>query len=253
MRNRKLKVESLAFSVSVLIFGLFAFCLTSGVLAAQMESNQFKIQMPNLNFSSGSPSSTNFKLGFTAGQTGPGVYTSTGFIVRAGFWYLKTIIPFSFSVSPTTIDFGTLTANNPVTQTITLTVSAGGAGGYEVTAQENKPLTSSASNTIPDTTCDASDCDEANAATWSQDTTYGFGYTMHGNDVPTPFPTAGPAGNLYKQFADRSLNEIPEAVMSSGQVGRSRSSTTTLKVNISGTQSAGTYQNIITFIATPRY
>jgi len=252
---RKLKIVNCKLKIFLLVlsFELCVLKLTAKTATAAMTSPDYKLQMPNLNFAAGSATSPNFKLGFTAGQTSPGVYTSTGYKVRAGFWYIKSIIPFAFSVSPTLIDFGTLTAGSPKTDTITLTVSAGGAGGYQVTAQENNPLTSSANNTIPDTTCDNGSCDEHNASTWSQNTTYGFGYTMYGNDVPTPFPTAAPAGNQYKQFSDKSLNETPEPVMLSSVVGKNRSATMTLKINISGTQAAGNYQNVIIFVATPTY
>ena len=223
-------------------------------ICAKMASENFEIQMPNLNYASGTGlSSTGYKLGFTGGELGVGPYSSTGYRVNAGFWYIKSIIPFGFSVTPLAIDFGTLTASSPITKTITLTVSAGGAGGYQVTAQENKPLTSGAGSTIPDTTCDDGSCTESLAATWSKSSTYGFGYTLTGNDVPLPFPSVGPAGNKYKQFANLTLNEVLEPVMSSRVVGKNRSATMTTKINVAGTQPAGSYQNIITFIATPTY
>lgn len=236
-----------------IVFTIYYFLFAISATAQTMSSPNYKLKMPNLNFSSGAATSLDYKLGFTAGQTSPGIYTSIGYKVKAGFWYIKSIIPFTFTVSPTLIDFGVLTAGSPKTDTITLTVSAGGAGGYQVTVQEDKPLTSSAGNTIPDTTCDNGNCDEHIAGTWSQNSTYGFGYTMYGNDVPTPFPSIPPAGNQYKQFPDKSLNETPEPVMFSSMVGKNRSSTMTLKINISGTQAAGIYQNVLIFVATPTY
>jgi len=39
--------------------------------------------------------------------------------------------------------------------------------------------------------------------------------------------------------------------MSSTDVGKSRQSTVTYKVNVSTIQAAGTYENIITFVCTP--
>lgn len=174
-------------------------------------------------------------------------------MVLSGFQYIHSIIPFSFAISPIAIPFGPLTPGIPKTVTQTLTVSAGGAGGYQVTARENNPLKIlSSTPTIPDTTCDVS-CDETTAGVWSEATTYGFGYTMHGNDVPSPFPTAAPAGSDYKQFADTSKSEPAEIVMSSVKVGRSRVSTVTYKVNISSLQEAGQYQNIIYYTAIPGY
>ncbi|MGB9637314.1 MAG: hypothetical protein ACPLY7_00770 [Microgenomates group bacterium] len=219
-----------------------------------MRSSDYELQMPNLNFSSGNVSSTNYKLGFTGGQTSPGLYTSTGYKVMAGFWYIKTIIPFSFSISNTVIDFNSLSVGVASTAVTTLTVSAGGAGGYQVTVQENHPLlVDSIGAIIPDTTGDNGDITESNAGTWAQNTTYGFGYTLYGDDVPAPFPTSAPAGNSYKQFADASKNETAQVIMSRNAVGKNRTATLIYKVNVSATQLAGRYHNVITYIATPSF
>jgi len=243
---------------TVNIIGIFILgFLLSGLLCptrATMKSEDYELQMPNLNFSAGNVSSADFKLGFTGGQNMPGPYTSTGYKVLAGFWYLKSIIPFAFSVSNQVIDFGVLSSGVPTTAAATLTVSAGGAGGYQVTVEENRPpIVDSLGATIPDTTGDLGDITESTAGTWDLDTTYGFGYTMYGNDVPAPFPTASPAGNQYKQFADMSKSETPEVIMSSLRVGKNRTATVTYKINISAVQPAGLYHNVITYIATPTF
>lgn len=237
------------------IFVFTFFLLTTTVVIAQgvIESPNYRIQFPNLNSGAGIPTSTNYALDSTLGQTGPGQYSSAGYIVKSGFQYIHSIIPFSFTISKIAIPFGTLTPQTPATDTSTLTVSSGGANGYQVTAKENNPLQSQTLNTIPDTLCDAGTCSETTAGVWSESTTYGFGYTMHGDDVPSPFPTAPPAGNQYKQFADASSAESAQIVMSSANVGRARQSTITYKVNVSTIQPAGTFRNIITFIATPSY
>jgi len=214
-----------------------------------MTSDNYQIDWPNLNMGAGLPSSSSYNLGVTTGQIAPGLYSSTGYKVRAGFQYIHSIIPFSFMIDKIAVDFGSLTVGTPSTDTIGLEVNSGSAGGYSVTTQENNPLTSTATSTIADTTCDPGDtCDESDAGTWTQNTTYGFGYSMSGIDVPSEF-----SGGKYKQFADISLSEAPQAVMSGSNVGVGKTSTMTLKVNVSGTQAAGTYENIITFIATPTY
>jgi hypothetical protein len=221
---------------------------------ANMKSSDYELLKPNLNFSAGIVSSDEYKLGFTGGQLAPGEYSRNGFKVLAGFWYIKTIIPFTFSVSNQIIDFGLLSSGTPKTATTDLTVSAGGAGGYQVTAEENHQLMTPITNAIiADITGDNGDITESNAGLWAQNTTYGFGYTLYGNDVPTPFPTAAPAGNYFKQFADISKGEIPAVVMSSQQVGKNRTATVTYKINISASQAAGRYHNVITYIATPTY
>jgi len=239
---------------ATLIIGL-AFLYFSQPVLANMRSSDYELQMSNLNFSAGvGLSSGDYKLGFTGGQNMPGPYTSTGFKVLAGFWYLKTIIPFTFSISNQVIDFGSLNTGIGQTASTILTVSAGGAGGYQVTGQENHELlVDSLGAILPDTTGDNGDITESNAGAWAQNTTYGFGYTMYGNDVPTPFPTAAPAGNDYKQFADISKNESPQVIMSSVNVGKNRTATLTYKINISASQISGRYHNVITYIATPGY
>jgi hypothetical protein len=201
----------------------------------------------------GVPSSTNYNLGVTMGQVAPGLYASTGYTVRAGFQYIHSIVPFSFSISDISIDFGTLGVGTTNTQTNVLTVSAGGAGGYQVTAQENKPLTSTAGATIADTTCNGNGqtCNETVAKIWTDNAKYGFGFNISGDDVPADFVDS----TYYRQFADASLPEPESAqvIMGSSNVGRSRQTTVTYKINVSNIQAAGNYENIITFICTPSF
>ena len=219
--------------------------------AQTMRSNNYEIRMGNTNMTAGKKSSTNYKLSDTVGQTSPGLYSSTGYKVGAGFWYIKQIIPFSFTISNINLDFGILTANTPKTSTNVLTVSAGGAGGYQITAFENHPLKSASDNYIADTLGDDGTASETTAAVWTQNTTYGFGFNMSGDDVPADFVDT----TYFRQFADPTASppEDPQIVMSSGSVTRQSQATATYKINISGLQEAGRYQNQIIFIATPIY
>ncbi|MFC1711689.1 hypothetical protein ACFLZ1_03835 [Patescibacteria group bacterium] len=222
------------------------------VKAVNMSSDNYEIQMGNFNMASGSKSSTNYSMLDTIGQIAPGEYSEAGFIVKAGFIYIKTLIPFSFSISDLSIDFGSLIADVPTTQTNTLTVSSGGGSGYQVTAYEDNPLQIPGTATqIPDTICNggAETCDETAADVWTNISAYGFGFNMSGNDIPADFTDS----TYFRQFADDSGAESPQIVMSSVNVGRNRQSTVTYKVNVSGIQTAGNYENAITFICTPGY
>ena len=235
--------------LTILVFTFFLLTATGAVAQAVIESPNYRIQFPNLNSGAGIPSSTNYALDSTLGQTGPGQFSSAGYIVKSGFQYIHSIIPFSFAIEKIAIPFGSLTPQTAKTDTSTLTVSSGGAGGYQVTAKENIPLTNQSSDTIPDTLCDAGTCSQTAAGIWTQNTTYGFGYNMSGNDIPAAFVDS----TYFKQFADASAPEASQIVMSSANVGRTRQSTITYKVNVSNVQPAGTYRNIITFTATPTY
>ncbi|MEK7513772.1 MAG: hypothetical protein AAB580_02685 [Patescibacteria group bacterium] len=224
--------------------------LLAAWLATNMSSSDYKLQWTNLNMTSGSKSSANYNILDTVGQTAPGEYASSGYYVKAGFPYIKTIIPFSFTISNLSIDFGVLATSTFATQTNTLTVSSGGAGAYSVTATEDHPLKMQTSAiTIADTTCNSGTCSETSAGVWNDTAKYGFGYNMSGNDVPAAFTDS----TYFKQFTDSSQSETSAIVMSSVNVGKSRLATVTYKVNINATQAAGDYENSITFIATPGY
>ena len=139
---------------TLFLIGSFLFVGTTHA-QERVESSNFRIEFPNLNSGAGIPSSSSYRLNTTLGQTAPGEYSSAGYRVKAGFQYINSIIPFSFSISDIQKNFGSLSPQTPVTTTSTITVSAGGAGGYSVKASENNPLTTSDNlNTIIDTLCD---------------------------------------------------------------------------------------------------
>ena len=234
-----------------LLFTIFFLVLLPLPINAQerIESPNYRIQFPNLNSGAGIPTSTNYRLDSTIGQSVAGRFTSAGYIARAGFQYIHSIIPFSFSISDIQKNFGVLTPGTPSTSSSTIIVSAGGAGGYSVKAYENNPLkTSDGSDTIIDTLCDTT-CSETTAAAWTSGTKYGFGFNMDGNDVPADFTNT----TYFRQFSDASSLESPATIMTSTNVGIARTATITYKINVSSVQPAGIYQNKITFIAVPSY
>jgi len=236
---------------NLLFFGLMAlfFAAAKTGLAVNMESDSYKIQWGNINIGARNQSSDNYNLGVTIGQIAPGLYTDTGYKVRAGFQYIHSIIPFSFAISDLTIDLGSLVIETPSTDSHTLTVSAGGAGGYQVLAYEDHPLRSRQGAEIADTICDNGSCDETSAEVWAQNTTYGFGFNISGDDVPADFVDA----TYFRQFADDEGGETHQAVMSKSSVTTQSQATVTYKVNISSTQEAGRYETGIVYIAVPIY
>lgn len=245
--NEKFKIGLFIGLLGYWVIGLLNY--SSAHAQASLVSPNYKIQMPNFNSGAGIPSSSGYKLDTTVGQTAAGLYSSSGYLVRSGFQYIHSIIPFSFSMSNFLINFGTLMPNTPSTLTSTLTVSAGGAGGYKVTAREADALKTSGGQAIPDVTCDAADCSESAAGVWSLSTTYGFGYNMSGNDIPADFLGA----TYFRHFANSTLSQGDQIVMSSANVGRSRTATMTYKINISTVQESGSYQNKILFTAIPSF
>jgi len=158
------------------------------------------------------------------------------------------------TVTNTSVDFGTLSAATFSHGCQDLSIGTNANNGYNITSQENTQLTS-LTNTIPDTTCGASACDETTAAPWTDAATYyGFGHTCSTIDG-TGCNTAYSTGNSYRQFASIGNAETAQSIMT-------KSSTPTVvtekgrveyKIAISNIQPPGSYQNTITYIATPNF
>jgi len=246
--------KHLFFLLAILNFSLLIFN-PSEVSAQTMRSDSYEIHMGNFNMTAGKKSSESYQVADTVGQTASGLYKSEGYQVGAGFWYLKRKVPFTFTISEINLNFGLLTPQVPKVLTNTLTVSAGGAGGYQVSAFENHPLMSAAENYIPDTLGDNGQASETIASSWIQNTTYGFGFKMEGDDIPADFTNPACFPNCFRQFADPTASppEEPQIVMSSVDLARHAEATASYKINISGDQPAGVYQNQIIFIAIPLY
>ena len=222
--------------------------------AQTMENGLYRIQMGNFNSIAGESSGSDYNLSITSGQLAPGLFTGENFTVKAGFQYVPRSTPFSFSISNTKIDFGILAPTNPVTRTTKLTVSNTDALGYSVSSAQNHELmVPTTGAVIPDTTCDDGRCSESIASEWTNTLTYGFGYRC---DKENATCVVGDSSfvpeNYFKQFANSGKDESAATIMSGGR-GRGQEATIMYKVNISSSQPAGTYNNSVTYLATPNY
>lgn len=132
-------------------------------------------------------------------------------------------------------------ANTPEKATQDLSVSTNAPGGYNLTASEDQPLTSGA-YTIPDVTGDSINISEINGGAWTQNTAYGFGYALM---VAGAYINNGE----YKQFAD-TPGETAQTIRSNGGPVQSDNTTVEYKVNVNSIQTAGTYTNNISYVAT---
>ncbi len=253
-RNDKTNHGSVSFAMTIvfLIFCVFEFFTSASIVSADtLTSPAFEINMGTINITGGQKSSTSFKLTDTVGQTFQGRFDSTGFVVKAGFQYIYSLIPFTFTISNLDLNFGSLVPGTPSLLTNLLTVTTGSAYGYTVKVIEDHPLRlSNGVVTIPDTPCDiASPCTQSDATPWTINTNYGFGYNIQGDDVDT----ADFVDNTYfRPFPVQDVDD-PATVMSRGSVATDSAATVTYKINISGTQAAGTYQNNLQYIAIPSF
>ena len=244
-----------AYLIILLLIGLslFGFRQTaqSQGVSSSMKNSSYILRTGNFNTAAGRSTGSGTNLNITVGQLSPGLYTGANFKLRAGFQYLPTGVPFSFSISSNFINFGLLEPTNPVTRTNILTVSNRSSGGYVVSVSEDHELKTPEGAVIPDTTCDSGTCSETVSAAWSNTLTYGFGYRCDG--VGSNYCAEGFSDSAsFKQFANRANSEEQETVMK-GTSGRNHKSQITYRVNVSGSQAAGYYTNVITYVATPTY
>lgn len=223
-------------------------------LAERLESDSYVIQFGNFNVTAGEKESASYKVTDTVGQTGAGPYGAYGassYFVGGGFQYIYQIDQFSFAISKLSIDLDELTTGAHNTDSLTLTITTGGAGGYAVYTYETKPLThEDGTHTIADTTCDSGSCDETAAGIWTNVTIGGFGFNASGNDVESDFLTT----DHFRQFADAASAETMQSIMSSNDVVQNETATITYKAGLSdASQAAGRYDTATVFVAVPGY
>ncbi len=258
----------------VTFFLIFLFITHLPVRAVNMTSDRYKIQFGTINSGGGKTTdkdNNTYTLTSTLGQAAAKQFESDGYIVKAGFQYIYSTVPFTFSISAVRADLGTILPNAPATSYIDLSVSYGGAGQYVVTAQEDGPLRTLEGIYIPNTLCD-SGCTHTIAGPWTTVSKYGFGYNMNGTDIPADFIDT----SYYRPFADASASEDPATIMQSSNItfeisptpnpsytpapiltgtpkNLTHKSRLTFKANVSPLQQAGSYQTVIHFRATPSF
>lgn len=158
---------------------------------------------------------------------------------------------FSIRIEQTIMDFGALTATNPVTRTSDISFSTP-THGAQIFAYANHPLMNTERITIPDTTCDTGTCTQSIPSVWENDLTYGLGFRCESQDTEVCGRDFS-ASNSFKQFSDTSAKESPMPIILNNQSKRSTTARLIYKVNISGTQPVGGYSNRVTYLAIPNF
>lgn len=234
--------------VTAAVFSLFF--LSKYISADNLDSATFHIEMGTVNITGGSKSSASYTLNDTVGQTAQGEFNSSGYTMKAGFQYVSSPIPFTFTISDIDLDYGTLIPGTPSTLTNIIGITTGSSNGYAVKVIEDHSLKLiSGSDTIADTSCDlASPCTITDATAWTDNGRFGFGYNVNSTDADPEFVNS----TYFRPFPIQGTDQ-PSLVMSKNTPAATASGTITYKINISGSQAAGTYQNGIQYIAIPAF
>ena len=221
------------------------FLLSAGfIYADRMGSSNYDLQFTNINIGGRTTSSSNYTLDISLGQTASKKWAENNYIIKAGFQYVHILYPFTFTLSSTTLDFGTLIPNSPKEESLTATISHRGQGYEVMVYQDHKLQTFDGGSFIENTTCDDPYCDEDTAEEWTLDSTTGFGYNVTGHDYSLDFLTS----DYFRPFST-----TPMTFMESNEAAYNRQSIIKTKVNIDATQPVGTYQTVLRFLAVPKY
>ena len=207
------------------------------VEAQTLNSDSYTIRLGNFNVTSGLKSSASYSLSDTMGQIAANFFASNGYHIKAGFQYIYTLYDFSFTISSLLVDLGNLIPNTFSAASSTLTVTAPGQG-YTVTAHALTPL-SSGTHVVAG----------VSPGVWTSPQTYGFGYSLTGNDLAPEFTTP----SYFRPFPVLSASSSPDIIMTSTQAGKNRTAELTYKVNVGPDQAPGAYSTQIVYIATPVY
>ena len=159
------------------------------------------------------------------------------------------------TTTATTVPFGALALNTFKEGAHTLTVSTNAVGGYSVTAVENDQLGKDGGTTpfIPDTPCDIGPCTHTSQQEWITNTNNGFGYSLDNDDAAAiAFEYSGGTW-LARQFAVTQETQAPVELFSSTTTADGENADICYRISVGSTQTAGDYENNLTYTATATF
>ncbi len=180
----------------------------------------------------------------------------------------------SVTTTAAAVPFGELLISSFKYAAQSLTVSTNASAGYAVTARANDQLgrngqactgdPTADTNCIQDSVGDTDDMEYNNEAEWSSTAKKGFGFSLDdydaasGDETPDFLYTSATnscdgTGDCYRQFADQEQLESPVRIFRSTAPADSHSIYACYKTIISAQQSAGNYENYITYTATATF
>ena len=172
------------------------------------------------------------------------------------------------TTTTSSVPFGTLSLSAFIDASQTLTVSTNAANGYAVTAKENDQLglagaactgDNTGSNCIRDTAGDTTTMTHIVTDEWVSTSTKGFAYSIDNDDATTPAfeytTTTGGCDGAFcaKQFADVEDSQVAQTVFGAAAPADSQNVNVCYRIIPSITNSAGDYENYITYTATATF
>ena len=226
---------------------------TSPVTAEQMDSSNYQLQIESVEIQPATDSAS------TAEPTIPITPTphtlppanlaelkQQGYTILSGKDDQYAAQHFTIAISQTSITFENTPNQSTQQKDLDISVSSEGTYGYQIIASQPSILTTMTGLTIKNTTCDSPQysCSVNNAASWESDTSYGFGYTIKGNDTPRDFNNS----TYFRPFsAERDIT-----IMSESMTEKVRTATVTMRLKTQAGQPEGSYHTTVQLLALPK-
>lgn len=225
------------FFIAITVF-LFV-CHT--VLALEMESNEYKIQILEENPSDSIPDVKDKPIEFNKKVS---LLDTQGYIILSDDQkrYTKPVI---FSISNTTVDFGELKPSSDIQHSTETNISYEGQFGYQLVTQVQRPFQTFGGNTLSPTFCSQkTPCTFETAQKW-EDKIYGVGYNVQGDDTTKDFLNS----DYFRPLSHDATNDIP---IFNDSTQEQRINTYNFKIKTPSQQAEGSYFTIVDLIAIPR-
>lgn len=233
--------------IKIILLLLSTILIVHPISAVEMESPRFRIESGSIDFTVPVEKTATPDVILPSNPDAI-QFDSEGIIVKTDNQSTESR-PFRFIIEKSLLSMGNVTPNNPSLISSRVSV-AGGRTVYQIVIAESDLLRKLSGETIPDTSCSSQKkCTPTTATLWDSPSTYGFGYTVEGQDIPADFLDT----DYYRPFANSKKNIPPTILMKAVDKTNERHSTITLKTILSAIQADGTYENTITLTASPGY
>lgn len=164
--------------------------------------------------------------------------------------------PNEVTTTSTTVPFSTVSTETFYNGCQRIDVDTNAAGGYTVTVQQTQLLTGP--TTIAEGTCDGT-CSDTTLGGWEDPTNNGFGYCADdrsGNAAAdagiVSADQCDDATPLYYTFFTQPTAPTVDFMFSAGAVSGDQTNVS-FHLSVPGSQTAGTYQNVMVYVATPTF
>jgi len=240
-----IKVVSFIGLITIIIASIFL--STSNFLSAAMSSANYQIWQDAISVGGGEDqSSGNYTLKDTLGELAIDRSSSTNYGLKPGFREVQFFSgqeTLSFSISPSSLEFGKLDKFSTAAGSVALTVNTNSYTGVSVTFGGNTLTCGACTSGITEVSAIGSGATASNVGT-SQ-----FGFNVIYSAGTSPVASAVSPYNGAGAYA---FNGGDQIISSSSQINETTFSVNFI-ANISGTEKGGNYSTTITYTATANF